>query len=263
MTVDWHGFNILYSVSGFVVGVLVGFTGVGGGSLMTPLLVLVFGFPPSIAVGTDLLYASITKASGTAIHSLNGTVDWGIVKRLAIGSLPATIVTLIALKLFGAQSPTTMGLMTTILGIALMLTAISLLFRKSLQAYAANFIDHLPQKRIEALTVGLGAFLGVLVSLSSVGAGAIGATILLMLYPRLPTARIVGADIAHAVPLTLVAGVGHWYLGAVDWVLLASLLLGSLPGIVIGSQFAAYVPDRLLRTILASTLVVVGARLAI
>jgi uncharacterized membrane protein YfcA len=263
MTVDWHGFNFLYSISGFVVGVLVGFTGVGGGALMTPLLVLLFGFPPSVAVGTDLLYAAITKASGTVIHGFNGTVDWGIVKRLAMGSLPATILTLIGLKLFGSQTPSTMGLMTTILGIALMLTAAALLFRKTLQTYAANFIDRLSEKQIDALTIGLGAFLGFLVSLSSVGAGAIGATILILLYPRLPIARIVGADIAHAVPLTLVAGIGHWYLGAVDWVLLASLLLGSLPGIAIGSQFAAYVPDRLLRTILASTLVVVGARLAI
>lgn len=263
MTVDWHGFNFLYSVSGFVVGALVGFTGVGGGSLMTPLLVLLFGFPPSVAVGTDLLYASITKASGTAIHSLNGTVDWRIVKRLAMGSVPATIATLIALKYFGTRSPGTAGLMTTVLGFALMLTAASLLFRKWLQAYLANFVDGLPEKRIGLLTVILGAFLGFLVSLSSVGAGAIGATILILLYPKLPIVRIVGADIAHAVPLTLIAGLGHWLLGSIDWILLISLLLGSLPGIAIGSQLAAYVPDRLLRTVLASALALVGARLAI
>ncbi|MHB8887132.1 MAG: sulfite exporter TauE/SafE family protein [Methylovirgula sp.] len=263
MTVDWHGFNYLYSVSGFVVGALVGLTGVGGGSLMTPLLVLLFGFPPSVAVGTDLLYASITKASGTAIHSINGTVDWQIVRRLAMGSLPATIMTLMALKYFGVTSPGAAGVITTVLGIALMLTAASLLFRKWLQAYLANFVDGLPEKNIVVLTIGLGAFLGFLVSLSSVGAGAIGATILVLLYPKLPIARIVGSDIAHAVPLTLIAGLGHWFLGSIDWMLLLSLLLGSLPGIVIGSQLAAYVPDRLLRTLLASTLAVVGARLAI
>ncbi len=263
MTVDWHGFNYLYSVSGFVVGALVGLTGVGGGSLMTPLLVLLFGFPPSVAVGTDLLYASITKASGTAIHSINGTVDWRIVKRLAMGSLPVTIMTLLALKYFGVTSPGTTGVITTVLGIALMLTAVSVWFRKWLQAYLANFIDGLPEKNIAFLTIVLGAFLGFLVSLSSVGAGAIGATILVLLYPKLPIARIVGSDIAHAVPLTLIAGLGHWFLGSIDWILLLSLLLGSLPGIVIGSQLAAYVPDRLLRTLLASTLAVVGARLAI
>lgn len=263
MTVDWHGFNYLYSISGFVVGALVGLTGVGGGSLMTPLLLLLFGVPPSIAVGTDLLYASITKASGTAIHSINGTVDWRIVRRLATGSLPATIMMLIALNYFGARSAGTAGMITTVLGFALMLTAASLLFRKRLQGYLANFVDGLPEKKIGLLTIGLGAFVGFLVSLSSVGAGAIGATILILLYPKLPSARIVGSDIAHAVPLTLIAGLGHWFLGSIEWVLLLSLLLGSLPGIVIGSQLAAYVPDRLLRTFLASTLAVVGARLAI
>lgn len=263
MSVDWHGINYVYSVAGFLVGMLVGFTGVGGGSLMTPLLVLLFGFPPSVAVGTDLLYASITKASGTAVHSFNGTVDWRVVRRLAAGSLPATLLTLVGLKFFGVRSPATANLITTVLGFALILTAASLLLRKSLQAYLAKFVENLPEKKIGVLTIGLGAFLGFLVSLSSVGAGAIGATVLILLYPKLPIAKIVGTDIAHAVPLTLIAGLGHWVLGSIDWALLLSLLLGSLPGIAIGSQLAAYVPDRLLRTILASTLAVVGVRLAI
>lgn len=263
MTVDAHGFNYLFSVSGFIVGLLVGFTGVGGGSLMTPLLVLLFGFPPSVAVGTDLLYAAITKASGTAIHSLNGTIDWRIVRRLATGSIPATLLTLLGLKIFGVRSMATANLITTMLGIALILTAASLVFRKRLQAYLVHAVEKLSDEKIAALTVALGAFLGFIVSISSVGAGAIGATILILLYPKLPTARIVGADIAHAVPLTLIAGLGHWVLGSIDWLLLSSLLLGSLPGIMIGSQLAAYVPDRLLRTLLASTLAVVGLRLAI
>jgi uncharacterized protein len=263
MTVDWHGFNYLFSISGFVVGMLVGFTGVGGGSLMTPLLVLLFGFPPSVAVGTDLLYASITKAGGTVVHSFNGTVDWRIVRRLATGSLPATLMTLLALNFFGVRSHATASLITTILGLALMLTAVSLVFRQSLQAFLAKFTKNLTDKSTGILTIALGAFLGFLVSISSVGAGAIGATVLILLYPKLPMARIVGSDIAHAVPLTLIAGIGHWFLGSIDWMLLFSLLLGSLPGIAIGSQLAAYVPDRLLRTILASTLAVVGLRLAI
>lgn len=258
-----HGLNYLYSVSGFIVGLLVGFTGVGGGSLMTPLLVLVFGFSPSVAVGTDLLYASITKASGAAVHNINGTIDWRIVRRLAAGSLPATVLTLFGLHYFGVKSPGTASVITTILGFALILTAIALLFRKTLQERLSGFMEKVGETHVAVLTVVLGAFLGFLISITSVGAGAIGATVLILLYPRLPTARIVGSDIAHSVPLTLIAGLGHWFLGSVDWFLLASLLIGSIPGIIIGSQFAVYVPDRLLRTVLAGTLVLVGAKLAI
>jgi hypothetical protein len=263
MSVDWHGINFLYSISGFVVGMLVGLTGVGGGSLMTPLLVLLFNFSPVSAVGTDLLYAAITKTSGTFVHGFNGTVDWRIVKRLAAGSLPATIVTLIALKHFGTQSPGTAGVITTVLGFALILTAISLVLRKWLTNNLTRFVVEMPDQRIKVITISLGVFLGFLVTLSSVGAGAIGATVLILLYPKLPTARIVGSDIAHAVPLTLIAGLGHWYLGSINGALLVSLLIGSVPGIAIGSQLAVYVPDRLLRTILAGTLAIVGARLAI
>lgn len=263
MTVDAHGFSYLYSISGFVVGALVGLTGVGGGSLMTPLLVLGFGFPAPVAVGTDLLYAAITKASGTAVHGLSGTVEWGIVKRLTIGSLPATLLTLAALHYFGTESPHTSGVITTVLGIALMLTAAALVLRKTLHAYLASFVGVMSETKIAALTILLGFMLGFFVSLSSVGAGAIGATTLILLYPKLPTARIIGADIAHAVPLTLIAGLGHWFLGQIDWGLLVALLIGSLPGIVIGSRLAARVPDGWLRTILAAVLAVVGLRLAI
>ncbi len=258
-----HGLNYLYSISGFIVGLLVGFTGVGGGSLMTPLLVLLFGFSPSVAVGTDLLYAAITKASGTAVHSINDTIDWRIVLRLAIGSLPATVLTLLGLHYFGVKSPGTASVITTILGFALILTAAALLLRKTFAAHFSGFMETLADEQIHVLTVVLGAFLGFLVSITSVGAGAIGATVLIVLYPKLPTARIVGSDIAHSVPLTLIAGLGHWLLGSVDWFLLVSLLIGSIPGIIIGSQFAAYVPDRLLRTVLAGTLVLVGAKLVI
>jgi uncharacterized protein len=263
MAFDAHGVNYLYSLSGFIVGMLVGFTGVGGGSLMTPLLVLLFGFAPSTAVGTDLLYASITKASGTIVHSVNGTIEWRIVRRLATGSLPATLLTLIALHYSGIKSPHTASVITSVLGFALILTAAALLLRKTLHERLGATIEKLPEDKIRLLTIALGAFLGVIVSLSSVGAGAIGATVLLLLYPKLPMARIVGTDIAHSVPLALIAGIGHWMLGSIDWLLLASLLIGSVPGIMIGSQLAAYVPDRLLRTVLAGTLFIVGAKLAI
>jgi len=255
--------NPLYSASGFVVGLLVGLTGVGGGSLMTPLLVLLFGIHPTTAVGTDLLFASITKTGGTLVHGFSNTVDWKVTRRLALGSVPATTLTIIALAYFnrGADGGAA-RLITTVLGFALILTAIALVLRKWILDFFATYVGELEDKRARTLTVVLGALLGVLVSLSSVGAGAIGVTVLLILYPRLPVARIVGSDIAHAVPLTLIAGTGHWLLGSLDWVLLVSLLIGSLPGIAIGSYVTARIPDRVLRPILASTLAVVGGRLA-
>jgi uncharacterized protein len=257
-----HSIEPLYSVSGFIVGGLVGFTGVGGGSLMTPLLVLVFGIVPTTAVGTDLLYAAITRSTGTLVHGLNGTIDWRVTRRLALGSVPATIVTLACLTWLGKSSGAN-GLITSLLGFALLLTAIVLLFRDSLLDLFASHTDGLSDGPARILTTLLGAFLGVLVSISSVGAGAIGMTVLLALYPRLPTVRLVGSDIAHGVPLTFVAGLGYWLMGAVDWSLLASLLIGSLPGIAIGSHLASRIPDRFLRPVLAGTLAVVGAKLSI
>jgi uncharacterized membrane protein YfcA len=259
---DWHAINFAYSISGFFVGMLVGLTGVGGGSLMTPLLVLFFGIAPTTAVGTDLLYASITKCGGTLVHAWNRTIEWGIVGRLAAGSVPATACTLLWLNHLGTQSHGAHGLITNVLGFALILTAITLLFRKWMLAHLARYSEGLSEWHRTALTVLLGAFLGVLVSISSVGAGAIGVTVLIALYPALKTVRIVGSDIVHAVPLTFIAGVGHWFLGSVDWVLLVSLLIGSLPGIMIGSLLAAHVPDRILRPLLAGTLAVVGIRLS-
>ena len=257
-----HTLNPLYSLSGLAVGALVGFTGVGGGSLMTPLLVLLFGIHPATAVGTDLLYAGLTKISGTAVHGFNGSIDWRITRRLAAGSAPAAALTLLGLAYFGHDSQTASTVITTTLGFALIATAITLIFRAWLLAKVADTLDKLDDNQIGVLTTLLGAVLGVLVSISSVGAGAIGVTALLMLYPKLPTVRIVGSDIAHAVPLTLIAGAGHWFLGSIDWSLLVSLLIGSIPGIAIGSQIASRVPDKVLRPVLAGTLAVVGGRLA-
>jgi hypothetical protein len=259
-----QGFNPLYSLSGFVVGGLVGFTGVGGGSLMTPILVLIFGIAPTTAVGTDLLYAAITKSNGTLVHAMNGTIDWRVTRRLAYGSVPATIVTLLTLAWLGKTAGhAANGLITSALGVALLLTAAAILFRRLILDYIARRLDGMSERCTSCLTVILGAFLGVLVSVSSVGAGAIGMTVLLALYPRLPTVRLVGSDIAHAVPLTFVAGVGHWLMGGVNWLLLFSLLIGSLPGIAIGSHLAARVPDRFLRPVLATMMAVVGVKLSI
>jgi uncharacterized protein len=256
-----HLINLLYSLSGLAVGALVGFTGVGGGSLMTPLLVLLFGIHPATAVGTDLLYAGITKITGSAVHGHNGAIDWRVVRRLAYGSVPAAALTLLALAHIGVDTKGTSVAISTMLGVALILTAITLIFRKRLLRVSAEFFDRRTEKEIALLTTTLGAVLGVLVSISSVGAGAIGVTVLLMLYPKMPTVRIVGSDIAHAVPLTLIAGAGHWWLGSVDWSLLVSLLVGSIPGIMIGSHFANRVPERVLRPLMAGTLAIVGGRL--
>ena len=257
MHIEWT-----YSLSGFIVGALVGLTGVGGGSLMTPILVLLFGVNPATAVGTDLLYAAVTKSGGVAVHGLNRTIDWRIVRRLALGSVPATALTIAILAHVGIKGHAQHGLITTVLGLALVLTAAAILLRKLLLDRLAPVVEALPESRRAALTIALGLFLGVFVSISSVGAGAIGVTVLLTLYPRAPLVRVVGADIAHAVPLTLVAGLGHWYLGSVDWPVLGSLLVGSLPGIALASQFASRAPDKVLRPIMAAMLAIVGLRLA-
>jgi uncharacterized membrane protein YfcA len=256
-----HSIQILYSASGFAVGFLVGITGVGGGSLMTPLLILLFGLHPATAVGTDLLYAAATKSVGSVVHGFNRTVDWRVVRRLATGSVPMTVLTLAALSVLDVNGPTTRQLIGAVLAFALFLTAATLVFRNALIArYAAN-IGALPASRIATLTVVTGGILGVLVSISSVGAGAIGVTALILLYPKLPTARIVGSDIAHAVPLTLVAGIGHWFLGSIDWPIFTALILGSIPGILIGSYAAVRIPETALRVVLAVTLIVVATKL--
>ena len=256
-----HAIDWLYSLSGFAVGLLVGMTGVGGGSLMTPLLILLFGVHPATAVGTDLLYASATKTAGTLIHGLHRTIEWRVVARLAMGSVPTTALTLFFLSKLDIRGAEAGGVITLGLGGALLATAAALIFRARIVALYTTHVGTLDPRRTAQLTVVVGAALGVLVSLSSVGAGAIGVTALILLYPRLPIVCIVGSDIAHAVPLTLVAGFGHWIMGSIDLDLLGSLLVGSLPGIVLGSHVSARVPDAVLRLSLAVTLLVVGGRL--
>ena len=259
--IDLFSIDPRFMLSGFFVGLLVGQTGVGGGSLMTPLLVLFFGIHPATAVGTDLLYASATKSVGTAVHGMNHTVDWRITGRLASGSVPATILTLIAISQFSLSSAHSARFISFTLGIILLLTALSLIFRRRFLDLAGPVLDRLTPASSARLTVLTGVILGVLVTLSSVGAGALGVTALLALYPRKSMAVIVGSDIAHAVPLTLLAGIGHWWLGSVDWPLLTSLLSGSIPGIILGSYLSALVPDSVLRPILACVLILVGGRL--
>jgi uncharacterized protein len=252
----------LYAISGFGVGLLVGMTGVGGGSLMTPLLILFFGIVPATAVGTDLLYAAATKTGGSLVHGLARSIDWPIVRRLASGSMPASVVTLYILSYMHLNSAAATSLVTIVLCGALIITAGVLIFRNAILTTYRAHITELDPRNTAIVTVLVGGLLGVLVSISSVGAGAIGVMALVILYPKLPVARIVGSDIAHAVPLTLIAGVGHWMVGAVDWHIIGSLLVGSLPGIFLGSYFAVRVPETALRMLLAATLIVVAGKLA-
>jgi uncharacterized protein len=250
-----------FILSGFVVGALVGMTGVGGGSLMTPLLVLIFGIHPVTAVGTDLLYAAVTKTGGTFVHHRRGTIDWPVTRRLATGSIPAALITLIILYKLGVRGGGSPPAITIVLACALIMTAICVIAHRKLRMLTLIRGSEPDRRRVAICTIGADIILGVLVTLSSIGAGAIGMTALVLLYPGTPIAKLVGSDIAHAIPLTLVAGIGHWLLGSVNWLILILLLLGSLPGIYLGSHFAARVPDRILRPLLATTLLLVGARM--
>lgn len=253
--------DFLFTLSGFTVGVIVGLTGVGGGALMTPLLVLLFGVPPATAVGTDLLYAGLTKAGGTVAHARQGHVDWSITRRLALGSVPAAVVTILLLSQLPRQSAAMTQTISLTLGIALILTAGAIFFGRNLRTYALNHTDALFRRHLKGTTIVTGAVIGVLVSISSVGAGALGVAALFFLYPHLVPKQIVGSDVAHAVPLTLVAGLGHWWLGSIDWALLGALLAGSLPGIWIGSRLSAKVPEQILRRLLGLMLVLIGSKL--
>jgi len=250
----------LYVLSGVLVGGLVGFTGVGGGSLMTPLLILLFGVHPATAVGTDLIYAAATKTGGSIVHGYNRTVDWRLVGRLATGSIPATLLTVGALYWLKIDSKASSLLITRTLGIALLMTASLLLFRKPLLRWYDANIGELNPDRVRRLTIAIGVVLGVLVTLSSVGAGAIGVTALVMLYPKMEPRRIVGSDIAHAVPLTLVAGLGHSILGSINTHILVSLLAGSIPAIIVMSLVAARASETAMRVALAIVLIVVCMR---
>lgn len=261
--------DLLYSLSGFAVGLLVGITGVGGGSLMTPLLVFLFGFQPAVAVGTDLLYAAITKTGGVFVHhGKHQSVDWRVVGLLSAGSLPLAVITLLVIRHLMSIGTEVTGAISWSLGIALILTASALLVRAALLRGRAREVDHEASMKSAArfngmeipTTILTGAVLGILVTLSSVGAGALGTVALLFLYPRSSTLKIVGTDLAHAIPLTAVAGMGHWLLGNVNFVLLGSLLIGSLPGIWVGSHLSAKIPEHWLRPFLAVILMIIGLK---
>src|SRR5690554_5750530 len=257
--------TLLYILAGAGVGFAVGLTGIGGGSLMTPLLIL-FGFPPHVAVGTDLIYASVTKAGGVVFHHRQNTINWPLVLLMLAGSIPASLITVAALSYLFPDASAYQHLITSSLGIMLIMTGLVLLLKGWLNSRRDQYRNlgipqsEPPSPRKAVLTLIMGIVLGICVTLSSVGAGAFGAAILMILFPYLATIRIIGTDLAHAVPLTLVGGLGHLFLGNVDLSLLASLLVGSLPAIYLGSLLGRHLPDRLMQSILATLLLGIGTK---
>jgi uncharacterized membrane protein YfcA len=258
------GFDLVTGVAGLFVGVVVGITGVGGGSLMTPILVLIFGVAPQTAIGTDLLFAAITKIAATAVHHNAGSVDWRIVRRLAYGSLPAAALTLVWMNWSGAGRISD-GVLITAVAVALLITAVGMLFKERLHAFGRHLRVDLPQrfKAVQRpLTVLTGVVLGVLVTLTSIGAGALGTVALVYLYPlRLTPRLLVGTDLAHAIPLAFIAGLGHLWLGNVDYALLANLLLGSIPGVILGAIVGTRLPQAALQHGIALVLGAVAVKM--
>lgn len=259
-----------YTFAGLFVGIIVGMTGVGGGSLMTPILIFGFSVQPAIAVGTDLLYAAITKSGGIWAYWRHNVIHWTVVKRLAMGSLPASFITLYFMHQAGVSDGQHAEFITFSLGVALILTSSALLLKGTITNILHARADHpvvcalyrvRDDKGHQAVTTIItGALIGVMVTVSSVGAGALGAVALLFLYPKMRGVEIVATDIAHAVPLTAIAGLGHATVGTVDWSLLMFLVMGSLPGIYIGSHLGVKIPDTVMRPLLAVILLAVGVK---
>jgi uncharacterized membrane protein YfcA len=255
--------ELAYSFAGLVVGFVVGLTGIGGGALMTPILIVVFGIPPIVAVSTDLLYASITKFGGVFAYARKKLIEWRVVFLLLLGSIPGSLLTLEYLKGLDALEQIE-HIMNLTLGVSLILTSIAVFCRNRIRTYAMKIQDEawvIKAKRARpAITVIMGIVLGGLVTLSSVGAGALGTALLITLYPRMNMPAIVGTDLVHAVVLTGVAGAGHYTMGSVDLSLLAYLLIGSLPGVFLGSHLGAKLSPALMQPIIGSVLLVIGVR---
>jgi len=254
--------DFAFSLAGLVVGIAVGATGVGGGSLMTPILILFYGITPTVAVGTDLIYASLSKAFGVGLHSRNGSLDWRLVGWMSLGSVPAALLTL----LFLHQQPAGESLDRLIklsLSIAIVVTAAFTVVQEPLMALLrrspaeAEAIEHWRGQK--PMTVLCGVVVGALVTISSVGAGVIGMMMLLLLYPRHPPIRLVGSDLAHAVLITAIAGAGHAGLGSVDWAMLGALLVGAIPGIYIGTRIGFRLNAKALKRMISTLLILVGS----
>ncbi len=262
-----------FILAGFLVGFCVGVTGVGGGSLMTPILISLFRIEPHIAIGTDLIYAAISKFCGSLVHAKKMNIVWPIVIWLAVGSIPASFATHWVLDNFLSQSTHYKAVLTMVLGFMLTLTGVSIVFRSSIEKFfnryrsqeqldmsadlsRSQFAEQAKQKRF--LIIFMGIVLGVFVTLSSVGAGAFGIMALVLMFPNLPMIRIIGSDVVHAVLLTLVAGLGYMSGGNVDFALLGWLLCGSIPAIIVGTLVSSRLPEKIIRKILGLTLCVIG-----
>lgn len=255
--------QLVFVLSGLAVGFIVGMTGVGGGSLMTPILIYL-GFPPSSAVGTDLLYAAVTKSGGIVVHQKKKNIEWRITGLLAMGSLPAAVITLVVMHQVGFDSKSTNAFIKIALGVTIILTALAIIVKDKLLAFSHRndwYFTRMTQPHREQATVVVGVLMGVLVTVTSIGAGVLGTVSLFLIYPMLPVARLVGTEIAHAVPLTLIAGLGHAGAGNVNWDLLFNLLLGSLPGIYVGSHLPTAIPEKVLRPALAAVMILVGSKM--
>lgn len=256
-----------FILAGMLVGFCVGITGVGGGSLMTPILIGLFRIEPHIAIGTDLLYAAISKFCGSMVHAKKLNIVWPIVLWLAVGSIPASFGTAWVLEYYLSQSTHYKAVLTMVLGFMLTLTGVSIIFRTRIEKFFNKFRnkentqtenEQLAVQNKRTYIVIMGIILGVFVTLSSVGAGAFGIMALVIMFPNLPMIRIIGSDVVHAVLLTLVAGLGHMSTGNVDFVLLMWLLVGSIPAIIIGTLISSRMPERLIRKILGITLFALG-----
>jgi len=255
--------ELAYSFAGLVVGFIVGLTGIGGGALMTPILIVVFGIPPITAVSTDLLYAAVTKCGGMISYAKKKLVEWRVVLLMLAGSIPGSILTLSYLKGLGGLEQIE-HLMNLTLGVSLVLTSIAVFLRNTIRERAMKW-QHLAfatqaRKWRPYITVIMGLILGGLVTLSSVGAGALGTALLILLYPRMTMQTIVGTDLVHAVVLTAVAGAGHYQMGSVDVTLLIYLLAGSLPGVFVGSHIGTRLSPKVMQPIMGSVLLAIGLR---
>ncbi|HIF50862.1 MAG TPA: sulfite exporter TauE/SafE family protein [Thiotrichaceae bacterium] len=259
--------DFTFSIIGFGVGFIIGMTGVGGGSLMTPILVLGFNIQPAVAVGTDLLYAAITKSGGVLVHYKHGNIQWKILNLLFMGSIPASLCSIFIIRKLDHAGINYDNLIMTTLSVSLILTGLFLISRNKLHKLSTNekyaSIKLLHRKLRKPITIFAGALIGTLVTISSVGAGVIGAAFLFFLYPRYKAIKIVATDLAHAIPITAIAGIGHAHIGTVDYFLLGSLIIGSLPGIYFGSHFGTLLPDKYMRPILACMLLAIGIRLTL
>ncbi len=254
-----------YVLTGGLVGLVIGLTGVGGGSLMTPILIIAFGINPIIAVGTDLLYAAITKCSGVFFHHKKQNVNWSIVRLLALGSIPSSLITHLIISYYDVSAESYNILITRILSVMLMLTAFVIWYKDRItqKMNVDMTTDIQPPISRQALTIVSGVFLGIVVTISSVGAGALGTAILFLLYPNTPAIKIIGTDLAHAVPLTAIAGLGHLSQQHVSMPLLLGLLTGGIPMVYLGSQLGKRLSDQFLRAIIATMLFSLGLKLAL